>query len=293
MSFTPSGKSIYLKSRMKTRKREIFMKVLAIDYDGVIVDSVMDSLFVSHNAYLKVFGSNGKKIFGGEPFTLKNWPVIQKKYKKEIEKYRSLRPYIRGATDYGLIQKMLEEGKDVQSQQEFDEYRQSVEFDFQKFHDAFYQARKDTQDESFEDWLSLEPPYEIVLKGIRKFVQQGIKVIVATSNRREYIASVFPAEYYDIPIGVDDILDFSFGEDKSSQMHHICDKYNVDYQDIFFVDDQLAHLEQTRKLGINVFLAGWSYATMQQKEIAREEKIPVIEKEKDFYSVIKKYLKNE
>ncbi|MFA7204155.1 MAG: hypothetical protein WC188_10675, partial [Candidatus Caldatribacteriota bacterium] len=98
------------------------MKVLAIDYDGVIVDSVMDSLFVSHNAYLKVFGSNSKKIFGGEPFTLKNWPVIQKKYKKEMEKYRSLRPYIRGATDYGLIQKMLEEGKDVQSQQEFDEY---------------------------------------------------------------------------------------------------------------------------------------------------------------------------
>jgi phosphoglycolate phosphatase-like HAD superfamily hydrolase len=266
------------------------MKVIAIDYDGVIVDSVMDSLFVSHNAYLNVYGSANKKNFGGELFTFKNWSTIKEKYKKEIEYYRSLRPYIRGASDYGLIQKLMEEGKYIKSQQEFDEYRQTVDFDFQKFHDAFYQARRDAQRESFEGWLSLSPPYEEFLKGIRRFVQEGIKVMVATSNRREYIARAFPPKYYDIPIDADDILDFSFGEDKSSQMHYICDKYSVDYRDIYFVDDQLAHLEQTRKLGIHVFLVGWSYATEQQKKIAGEEGIPVIEREEDFYLTMKNHL---
>jgi phosphoglycolate phosphatase-like HAD superfamily hydrolase len=266
------------------------MKVLAIDYDGVIVDSVMDSLFVSHNAYLKVYGSKKKKNFGGELFTFKNWPSIKEKYKKEIEYYRSLRPYIRGATDYGLIQKIMEEGTHIKNQQEFDEYRKTVEFNFQKFHDAFYQARRDAQQESFEGWLSLSPPYKEFIKGIRKFVQEGVKVMVATSNRREYIARAFFPDYYDIPVDIDDMLDFSFGEDKSSQIHYICDKYNVNYSDIYFVDDQLAHLEQTRKLGIRVFLAGWSYATEQQKKIARDKKIPVIEREEDFYLTIKKHL---
>jgi len=266
------------------------MKVLAIDYDGVIVDSVMDSLFVSHNAYLKVYGNANKKNFGGELFTFKNWSLIKEKYKKEIEYYRSLRPYIRGATDYGLIQQLMEEGKYITSQREFDEYREEVEFDFQKFHDAFYQARRDAQQESFEGWLSLSPPYKEFIKGIRKFVQEGIKVMIATSNRREYIARAFLPEYYDIPVAIDDMLDFSFGEDKSSQMHYICDKYSVNYSDIYFVDDQLAHLEQTRQLGINVFLAGWSYATEQQKKIARDKTIPVIEGEENFYSILKEHL---
>ena len=45
------------------------MKILAVDYDGVISDSALKSLFVSHNAYCKYFGSEVKKNFRGELFT--------------------------------------------------------------------------------------------------------------------------------------------------------------------------------------------------------------------------------
>lgn len=266
------------------------MKVLAVDYDGVIVDSVMDSLFVSHNAYLKLFGSDQRQQFGGERFTFQSWPDIQKKYKKEILYYRYLRPYIRGATDYGLIQKLMEEGKIIHNQQEFDHYRGTVQFDFQDFHDAFYQERKRLQKQNFEGWLSLEPPYKEVIRGIHQFVQEGIKVMIATSNRLEYISKTFQPQYYDIPVAVEDILDFRFGEDKSSQMHHICTKYGVNYRDIYFIDDQFAHLEQTGNLGIHVFLAGWSYATVQQKKDAQAQNIPVIEGEEEFYQKIKEYI---
>ena len=266
------------------------MKVLAIDYDGVIVDSVMDSLFVSHNAYLKLFGSEKRKQFGGKPFTLQSWPAILERYSEEIKYYRSLRPYIRDATDYGLIQKLMEDGKNIQNQQEFDNYRRTDRFDLEKFYGAFFRERKKLQEEDFKGWLRLEPPYEEVIKGIRKFVEEGIKVMVATSNRTEFIFQVFHPRYYDIPVKSDDILDFNFGEDKSKQIKYIHEKYRVDFKDIYFVDDQLAHLEQTRGLGISVFLAGWSYATVQQKERAIQQGIPVIEEEKDFYSIVKEYM---
>lgn len=263
------------------------MKILAVDYDGVIVDSVMDSLFVSHNAYLSLFGSANKQNFGGKPFTFQNWPAIQEKYEKEIQYYRSFRPYIRGATDYGLIQKLMEEGKSIQNQQEFDQYRETVQFDFQNFQDAFYREREAIQKDNFKGWLDLEPPYKEVIKGIHQFFQEGMKVMIATSNRREYIAKAFQPQYYQLPVTADDILDSSFGEDKSSQIHYICAKTSVDYHDIYFIDDQLAHLLQTRNLGIHVFLAGWSYATGQQKKDAREKEIPVIEREEEFYPQIK------
>jgi hypothetical protein len=32
------------------------MKILAVDFDGVISDSALKSLFVSHNAYCQYFG---------------------------------------------------------------------------------------------------------------------------------------------------------------------------------------------------------------------------------------------
>ncbi len=63
------------------------MKILAVDFDGVISDSALKSLFVSHNAYCKYFDSKVKRSFGGELFTFDNWEEMQKQYKKEINDY--------------------------------------------------------------------------------------------------------------------------------------------------------------------------------------------------------------
>lgn len=266
------------------------MKVLAVDYDGVIVDSVLDSLFVSHNAYLELVGPSQKNVFGGEKFTFQNWPLIKKRYTREIQYYRSLRPYIRDAIDYGLIQKLMEEKRFIQNQQEFDQYRNTVKFEFQKFHQLFYQERNKLQKISFTEWLKLEPAYEEVIRGIKQFIKEGVKVVVATSNRKEYISKTFHPSYYNIPIEEQDILDISFGEDKSKQIEYINQFYGVKYGEIYFVDDQVAHLKQTYSLGIKVFLAGWSYATPQQKEQARKMGIPIIEEEENFYSIVKEYM---
>ena len=266
------------------------MKVLALDYDGVIVDSEMDALFVSHNAYLELMGGSTRRVFGGEKFTFQNWPNIQKKYTREIAYYRSLRPYIREATDYGLIQKLLEENSLISTQAEFDRYRNTVKFGFDRFYELFYGERKRLQEVDFQKWLALEPAYPEVVEGIKRFVQEGIKVVVATSNLRDTIARAFLPQYYNIPIEEEDILDISFGEDKSNQMKHINAFYGAEFENIYFVDDQLAHLVQTRSLGINGLLAGWSYATSHQKRKANKQNIPVIEKAVDFYPTIRKYL---
>ncbi len=73
-------------------------------------------------------------------------------------------------------------------------------------------------------------------------------------------------------------------------MKQIAKLYNVKFGEIYFVDDQVNHLIQTSALGVKVLLAGWSYATKVQKEEARKQKIPVIEKEKDFYPMVKDVL---
>jgi len=268
------------------------LKILAIDFDGVMVDSVLDSLFVGHNAYLRLYGPGEKKYFGGELFTFENWEETKKQYQKEIKYYCSLRPYIRGATDYGLIQKLIEENKFVKNQKEFDNYRKTVKFDFEAYEKEFYKERERLQNMNYRAWFNLEPSYPRVIEGIKKLLEEGTKIVIATSNRRKAIARSFTPEYFGFTIEPEDILDRRFGEDKSEQMKCIVKSYNINFKDIYFVDDQLSHLIQTRPLGVKVILAGWSYATKAQKEEARKQNIPIIEKEEDFYPMVKNFLKD-
>lgn len=263
------------------------MKILALDFDGVIVDSVLDSLFVGHNTYLRLYGREVKKNFGGELFTFENWEKIKRNYQKEIKYYRTLRPYIRGATDYGLIQKLMEEKKVIESQEEFDNYRNSIDFDFEDYEKEFYKERERLQNIDYRAWFNLEPPYPKIIQGMKKLLEEEIKIVIATSNRRKAIMKSFTPEYFGFTIDPKDILDKRFGEDKSEQMRHIVKFYKVNFEDIYFVDDQVSHLIQTRPLGIKVILAGWSYATEAQKEEARKQDILVIEREEDFYIIIK------
>lgn len=266
------------------------MKILALDFDGVIVDSACECLFVSHNSYFKVYERKEKDFFGGEPSTFENWENIKKRYKKEIEHYRLMRPYIRGANDYGLIIKLLEEKKLIKSQEEFDTYRKTVDFKFKDFHQEFYKERDRIQAMDFRAWFKLESAFPKITKDINKLLEEGTKIIIATSNRRRAIVQCFTPEYLGFEIKKEDILDRRYGEDKSKQMKQITKSYNVKFEEIYFVDDQVNHLIQTKRLGVNVFLAGWSYATDIQKEEARKQNILVIEREEDFYSSIKKFL---
>jgi len=266
------------------------LKILALDFDGVIVDSVLDSLFVGHNTYLRLYGREVKKNFGGELFTFENWEKIKRNYQKEIKYYRTLRPYIRGATDYGLIQKLMEEKKVIESQEEFDNYRNSVDFDFEDYEKEFYKERERLQNIDYRAWFNLEPPYPKIIQGMKKLLEEEIKIVIATSNRRKAITKSFTPEYFGFTIGPKDILDKRFGEDKSEQMRHIVKFYRVNFEDIYFVDDQVSHLIQTKPLGIKAILAGWSYATETQKEEARKQDILVIEREEDFYIIIKNAL---
>jgi phosphoglycolate phosphatase-like HAD superfamily hydrolase len=266
------------------------LKILALDFDGVIVDSVLDSLFVGHNTYLRLYGWEVKKNFGGELFTFENWEKIKRNYQKEIKYYRTLRPYIRGATDYGLIQKLMEEKEVIESQEEFDNYRNSVDFDFEDYEKEFYKERERLQNIDYRAWFNLEPPYPKIIQGMKKLLEEEIKIVIATSNRRKAITKSFTPEYFGFTIDPKDILDKRFGEDKSEQMRHIVKFYKVNFEDIYFVDDQVSHLIQTRPLGIKVILAGWSYATEAQEEEARKQDILVIEREEDFYIIIKNAL---
>jgi len=154
------------------------MKILAVDYDGVISDSALKSLFVSHNAYsyCKYFGSGVKRNFGGELFTFDNWEEMQKQYTKEMDYYHRLRSYIEISGDFFAIIKIMEEQVQIKDQQEFIAYRNQLKFDYHFFRELFFQEKEKWQKKSFEKWFFLSPVFKEVVKGIQRFTKEGQKV---------------------------------------------------------------------------------------------------------------------
>jgi len=266
------------------------MKILAVDFDGVISDSALKSLFVSHNAYCKYFGSEVKRNFGGELFTFDNWEDIKKQYKKEMDYYHRLRSYIEISGDFFAIIKIMEEQIQIKDQQEFIAYRNQLQFDYKFFRELFFKEKEKWQKKSFRKWFFLSPVFKEVIKGIQRFTKEGQKVVIATSNLGEAIHRAFQPEYLGFKMDIGDIFDKNFGKHKAEHMQAIAKKYDAKLNEIYFVDDQLSYLMGTDALGVHVFLAGWGYCTKTQKEEAKKEQIPVIEEEKDFYPVLKQAL---
>lgn len=266
------------------------MKILAIDFDGVISDSALKSLFVSHNAYCRYFGTEVKKNFGGECFTYENWERMKKEYNQEMEKYRQLRSYIELSCDFFVMIRIIEDKIEVKNQQEFREIRNQLNFDYQFFHDLFFQEKERWQNKDFKKWFTLSPVFENVIAGIKKFIKEGKKVVIATSNLGKAIHPAFHPDYLGFSIELKDIFDKNYGKNKSDHMKAIAEQYGVEFRNIYFIDDQLSYLEETQLLGVNVFLAGWGYCTQEHKQIARAKDMQVIDKEEEFYPTIKQFL---
>ncbi len=265
------------------------MKILAVDYDGVISDSALKSLFVSHNAYCRHFGSNTKKNFGGQCFTFENWEQMKKDYHHEMEKYKRLRAYVELSCDFLVMTKIIEEQIEVKNQQDFIRIRNEMDLDYHFFHELFFQEKERWQKKDFSKWFSLAPVYNQVAAGIKQLLDEGVKVVIATSNLGRAIHPAFHVDYLGFPMELRDIFDKNYGKSKSDHMKAIVEQYKVAHEDIYFIDDQLNYLEETQVFGVNVFLAGWGYCTEEQKKIARRKGITVLEREAEFYPTMKQF----
>src|SRR3989338_112846 len=98
------------------------MKILALDYDGVIADSQLECLAVGFNAYLRL--NKNTKLFNKERFTFGNFNKLIKNTqkskifgtnsagnKKIVNEYKRLRPYVVDAFCYYVMLRIIEDRK--------------------------------------------------------------------------------------------------------------------------------------------------------------------------------------
>jgi hypothetical protein len=212
--------------------------LLCLDFDGVICDSSRECFVSSWMAYQRLKGREGP---GAVPIDF-------------FRRFTEMRPFIRSGPDYVLIQKLLDEGRRVRDQRDFDRHIAGLgPAAMSSFGEAFYLARESLLARDRSYWISLNPLYRHVEAPLKARCRSPFLRIVS-SKRPDFILEILTARGISFP------AERIILADKTAKLDVVRSLLpRSGASRAFFVDDQIDHLRPNRDRNIFPVLAAWGY----------------------------------
>ena len=210
------------------------MRILCLDFDGVICDSVLECLVSSWIA-----------CFEGDP------PDRVSRLLKT--RFLALRPFIRSGEDYVLIQQLLEKDRSIANQEEFDGMlKKAGSSRMAEYKKRFYAARESLFDSDRGYWFGLNRLYPHVEDLLKRFAEHTNLYVVST-KRPDFIAEIL--SFHGIRFDTARIH-YSASVPKLEIGEQLADEHRADRA--FFVDDQIDHLVGGSHPAVEPCLASWA-----------------------------------
>jgi len=236
------------------------MKVLVMDFDGVVSDSVHEAFIVAIRTFLDLYPDSPLEPAGAEGGS---HPLFGS--------FMDLMPLGNGAADYGAILAALQAGAEPPDQATYDAFRAGLDPDgLERYVRRFYETRSEMAAADPEGWRSLMKPYAPFLDLLRRRAGGGVTYAIATSKDggsvevllRDYgIADLIPLEL---------VVDRGAGPMKSVHLERLRDRLGLDFGAMTFIDDKVNHLDSVVSLGVRCALAAWGYNGRREHELAAE-----------------------
>lgn len=229
------------------------MKLLVLDFDGVLSDSARESFEVALRTY-RALGN--KEAFRG-------WDA-DALYRDFVE----LMPLGNRSEDFAIALVALERGVSLPDQAAYDRFRGGLdEGRLRVFHNGFYRQRALFAAEAPEHWHALMAPYPGFLDLLRQRSALCPYAIATAKDRRSVltlldrygVADLFPK---------DRVLDKETGVSKVEHHRWLARHTGVPYEEMVFIDDKVNHLDAVGRLGVRCVLAAWGYNGQREQHLA-------------------------
>jgi len=238
--------------------------LLAMDFDGVIADSIMECAVSGYNGFAK-FTNSSKYIVDPNEIDETSLLIFQR-----------MRPFIRSGEDYIYLFQALIDKVTIGNQNDFDDFK--AEHIDRKiiYHDYFYSSREELFTNHFSKWMELNPLYN----GMKIFLNSiSIDFHIISSKASKYINEILLQN--NISIKDKNVHSTEDGLDKIEILQNIMSKNNYNAVNTYYIDDHLDTLIKMNKSKVNCLLAMWGYNNNNLDEYS-ELKINMISLE-DFY----------
>jgi phosphoglycolate phosphatase-like HAD superfamily hydrolase len=246
------------------------MRLLALDFDGVISDSAPESFAVALLTYTQMtkssrFCDRRAALEGGSlpaPLPVADDPLYAG--------FLDLMPLGNRAEDFAISLSALEASRSLADQAAYDAFRSELDEGWlQEFHRRFYENRSALSRRDPTGWRRMMGPYLPFLEILHRRVGDALLAIatakdadtVAALMRDFGIESLFPKER---------VLDKETGVHKDAHLRQLHEMVGVAYDEMVFVDDKVNHLDRVAGLGVQCALAAWGYNGDREIELARE-----------------------
>ena len=245
------------------------MKALALDFDGVIVDSSREVHVVALRTYLVLEPRSRLRRFLGPEGPSSDPSAHDFARDPLFQAFFGLVPLGNRAEDFGVALRSLEKGVELPDQSAYDEFfahQDRIWLD--AYHREFYRQRSELREASLEAWIRLHRPYPGLEPALRRLAGPWTLRIATAKDRVSVRALV---EHYGLgdlfPDGA--VLDKETGRTKRSHLEEIHRQLAVPFAHITFLDDKVNHLERVAGLGVRPVLAGWGHNTPREHDRAR------------------------
>ncbi len=231
------------------------------DFDGVICDSVLECLLVTYNAYHSLSDSSFQRVLSLDAIP----PEKQ-------QRFRQLRPYLKGAEDFVPMYLVLEADTNISNQDDFNAFRATHAEQLLTYQQAFYAERDYLQQHEKTIWLEINPLFD-GLKEALLACPSFDNAYILTTKRQQDVQEIFAFQH--IPFPLDHII-YMKAAGKSQKLLDMIREHGAAFEDVIYVEDQVDFLVASRQHNIGSYLVEWGYVSEQQRALARHHGIPII-----------------
>lgn len=233
------------------------------DFDGVLCDSVIECLLVTYNAYHRLHSSAFQRSL-----SLEDIPAETQR------QFRALRPYLKGAEDFVPMYLAIEQQVPITTQQEFETYRAHHAAQLMAYQDVFYAERDYLQRHERALWLRLNPLFDGIKEALLA-CHSFDRIHILTTKRQQDVLAIF--EYQQIPFPADHVI-YMKAAGKSQKLLDLLQEHDAVPEESVYIEDQVDFLVASKARGIGSYLVEWGYVSEEQKALARQHEIPVIDR---------------
>jgi phosphoglycolate phosphatase-like HAD superfamily hydrolase len=229
------------------------MRVLALDFDGVICDSAREAFLVALRTYRELFSPGFAR--GEDDAGL-------------YADFVALMPLGNGAVDYAIALAALERGRPLADQATYDAFRAELDANaLRAYRKQFYRNRADWMKRDLAGWHAHMRPYPGICELLQRRAGEVTLAIATAKDRhsvralltRYGVADLFPERA---------VLDKETSETKREHVRRIAAREGAPLSEVTFVDDKVSHLEVVAGLGARCVLAAWGYNGARERRIA-------------------------
>jgi len=234
-------------------------QIVVFDFDGVVCDSTDECMVTSWNAWERWNHRSGYRTAVNE-FT-----------PDERADFRRLRPFVRGAGEYYVLRKCLNEQCLVQGYADYEHHRQKSGEYFEAFKQIFYHERERLRDDDLNAWIKLHPVWPEVIGVMKKLNERG-RVYIATLKDGESVKLILESE--GLTLHADHLLDQSQISSKLDALEKIMGLEKCGKQEIIFLDDNATHLIEPVLEGYTCYMTTWGDTPDDYHHLAARNNIP-------------------